>query len=313
MVGEKALSEADHLQLFAYLDGTLSKEEMIRFELRLTNEAALAAAFEAVADMDVLLRSASPTLASPRTGRLRRRIPAVAAVVLAVAAAIGVVAGGWWWMRREIPPVCRFQVAALGIPEASPEDVNELLGLEVEWLPMVVRAASVDPTRPSPTQYLERALPVQAERGSAALAEHREEVDANVFFLAVRPEEPAWAVVIGVAPGAPPRRLHPADDASGTALSAGELKWLPAPPVQSVRDENGERAEFMDGFAVPWGARELRVIIGLRHEPVDASMLSELDRATQSLAGDPASVAADVEALLRRHEFSVGHLRIRAP
>jgi hypothetical protein len=317
-------SDADLALIIEYLDGNLDEKAMLAFEGRLEREPVLARALEEFEGIDLLQRAhvvhrpvgtlfGQPLEENRALARMRRK-PVLLRLSFA-AAVLALVGTAAWLLARGARPSVVLQVAALGIEEASPENVNRLLGLDERWLPSRMRArrGPDEPVPPSEKEYLSAVQKAQGTRARDALAAGQPSVSAGRFALVVRPERESWALVLSVDRGGGAERLFPEEgdpDPAG-ALAPGELAFLPRPFVAEERTASGEsRAGFDYGFLVPLGSGELRILTAIAEEPISRELLVEIDRLLSVSSGSPAEVAVSLREWLGERGFSVGQTTV---
>jgi anti-sigma factor RsiW len=282
-------SDADLLLILDYLDGKLSQAEGLAFELRLSEEPELAAERDELERMDHLQRAAAvtPQKAQPapvQHSSWRRALVAVAATVAVVFAA------RWLVTSTSIEPELHIAIlasgptlpehnAALGLDEADARKVPPGFGLRAGAGAGKYETVPVE-------EYLALTTAPARERVRAALAEGATSAAAKYFVVPLRSAQDASAVVLLVdADGA--SVAYPVESpwsAASGRLAGGRDHVLPGPVVTRDAGDADALIEYAPGFRVPRRAGELLVLVGLRAEPLDEALRSELRGATEAMS-----------------------------
>jgi hypothetical protein len=295
-----ALTEPDQALCVAYVDGLLSEERRIDFELRLARDPELAEVVQRLLSTDELLRrlGAKEGFDLQRARRIR---PWVWAASLAAAAAVLVAIAIGLRLRGA---AAAFEVAlAPGYESAVDfiDSVPELRGLR----PPGVGALRGEDQAPNvgAGDFLARAAEAERtllERASAA------SVTAGFFVVPLELARPSAVVISAFTREGQRIQLFPEEPGTARALAAGR-HVLP-----SARFLSGTPGvQYARGFLVPIGSGALDVVVGVQPEPKDPR-------------GDPigpgGAIAAPVgpsaqgeSRALEASGFSVSRLRVLEP
>ena len=331
MSDPKHVDDRDLELIFAYARGEMAEADSFAFEARLSGEPELAAAYEAFASVDSVVESihhrdssAQPEPANSSTSPWWTPVRLAAAAVL--------VAVAWWALAgdRELQLEV-FEMAAMATPFEEDTDVLVAYGrglgiVEPERLPpsnLGTRSGQggVPPEPRSPAEYLGLVGEAERERENEALVRGATAAPIKARYATLRFRAPVEvsAVVISVDSESRVRRLYP--NPSGDVFSEavnrfgpGEVHVLPRPVV--VRDPSADDAVHHHlGFALPFDADKVRLVLGLRLRQVDAELLAELDAwlARDEARDDPQEALTQVETWLRDHEFVSQTRRLDKP
>jgi hypothetical protein len=315
-VSRTSIPEADHVALLAYLDGALSEEERIRFELRLADEPALAAAYEEIADVDGLLRSAERARAIPRRSAWRTWVP------FALAAAALAAFGVWALLGRSPRPSFTCEVAVL--PSSLEFDAYDAtLGLDPRLHLRGGGTRGADTEGLGPTEYVEVVQRAERERRQDALARATLSTRAPYYTIPFRASSPCSALVLSITRTGAVAREYPRRDRPEWPANwhePGTVHVLPREVIRLADGAGGVDVELDPGFLVPIGVRELDVLLALRDTPLADALVQELDgwieressrRATS--AAQARSIVDDLHAWLGARGFEVRRMRVEEP
>lgn len=308
--GPSALSEADMANCVAYVDGALSHDERLAFELRLAAEPGLAAATSALLDTDRLLRTLEMQMrtlemqSAQQVARARRLRPLVWAGSLALAAAVLIAFGVSLLDPAERQALYRVAVAP-GYESSADyiASVPSLGGLRPPGLD-VLRGADETPNVTA-REFAERAHAAELELAQAVLDQAADattpsEITAGFFVVPLELARRSDVVVYAL-----PESTEPAGASEGAApvflatLEAGR-HVLPKERV-ALDAVTGDSVRYERGFLVSLGAGVLDVVVGVRastDEPLVAPKARDRQQALLEL---------------ERAGFSVRVLRVREP
>jgi len=302
--GARTPRDDDRALCVAYVDGLLSHDEQLAFELRLAADPELAARVRKLLETDELLREAQREMAR-ETQRAARRRPVMWIVSLAAAAALLA------WLAVALlraPSRATFEVAVAPSFESAVEFVASeptLAGLAppgLETLRSGANETNIDAER-----FVELAAQAELRRARAALETHSAEIAAPFFVLPIRLGEPSEVAVFALAAGAPVERLFPREGESSATLPAGE-HVLPSGRFEHVGDGAASRVRYVRGYLMPVGPDELRVVVAVR--PPRSQPASEPESWKEALL---ARDAAGLEATLALAGCSTRVVVVRAP
>lgn len=295
--------DADRARCVAFLDGTLEADERERFLRRLADEPALAAELESIAAVDDALRARPrlrglPRTTSPNPTRSLRLVAALAAAAIVVA----LFAIAPWSTRVAAPRV------ALVASDESPLDWLERHG-ELGTLrpPGLDELRGADErTNVDAREFVERVLATARTAASAT------EVESGFYRVELAAEAPLSALVVAFAAAGAPARVFPeVRDASAAARAArieAGRRVLPREPFALVERSSVLEVEYDRGFLVPIGARELRVLVATRSDPLDERDVAAVDEALARRDSETA-----LQGALRARGFDVRVLVVREP
>lgn len=310
------VSEDDLARLVALLDGRLEHAERLRLELRLGSEPDLARAFEELAETDAEVRAAlatSPAVSATQPGDwmdepsrmwLRQRL------VGAVAVGFALLAWALVTLVRDREPASPAKVAfRAGAVATAPADADlgELLGFDPDWLPLGngYRAPGAEEP-PAADEYVDALTEVLEARAEEALADGAEELRADSFVVAFRPDRACHVVLVVTGPDRPTLRLLP-ERAPGERYEPGRTYLLPEAPL-SLPDgwRESQTASYDPGVLTRDGAR---ATLAVRAEPPTDELLRELDErlATGAAEGEP------LARWLEQRGFAVRELSVDRP
>jgi len=330
--GRGELEEADLLAIIEYLDGEMPPDEMIEFELRLSEDPALETAFESFESTDRLQRRA---LSRKAPWSKLRLLPRWRVLDLAAAAALLLMIGAYFMFLRPsdqkhgLPTsdAIEFDVAALstGVGVAGFHRALGLVGPEADVRPeswkQALRGAD-DPgqfTILPDAEYYRDMAPVLETRLERALADPSPLDPIEYFVLPLRVEQELSALVLlvdsqGVVSGAlgePFEAAYPGGaswDQDSGRLQSGRVHVLPQEMLRWEGEPGDKLQDFEWGFLVPRGARQLTVLVALRSAAFDDGLRASLVEFLASLAGQPRDATrtlAQLQSWLGEQSFEV--------
>jgi hypothetical protein len=293
----RRLPENDMAMCVAYVDGDLSSDERIAFELRLAAEPALAAATEALLDTDHLLRKLEGDSVR-QVARVRRMRPWLWSGSLAVAAAALTALGIHLLAPGAGMRVPSFRVAVAPSFESSSDfvaSVPDLQGLRPAGLD-VLRGSSEEPNIAAP-DFAAKASTAEDRLASTALDGAPREVTAGYFVVPLELARPSDVAIYALPKSGP----HDAEVAPlfAAPIDAGR-HVLPSQRFQ-LDGVTGASVHYERGFLVPVGAGELEVVIGVRERSAAAA---EVPRVRD---------AQSARHALEQHGFAVRVLHVHEP
>ena len=311
-------NQQDLLLILDYIDGRLSTQEMLRAELRFSNDPELGAACESFAAMDALQRELSRSEAGPlRSSGPTHFLRGGLGLVSAAAAVLLVVCAGLYITRdRSMPNSMRVVVLRSDVGVAG---FNRELQLGPDWLavdPSQVRGAGdadVDARA-----YFEHVAPIQEQRLEATLEGAGTITPMTYFSLVLKPAEPCSAIVLlmesdGVvvdAEGLPFGVAFPAQEAwnvESGRLQGGSIAVLPRRNL--TWDSSGDGRPIYDpGFLVRGQSGTVLALVGLRAAALDDVLRGALGSKLQELsarARNPLTTADALRAWLREEGFAL--------
>lgn len=285
-----------------WIDGNLSHEAALEFEMRLSAEPELAVRVEALFGFDALMRRKARASGAEARPRLHWGVwTALAAAALVAITALP---------RFLASPTPTFEVAlapSFALAEDWTQQSPELKGA---CAPGISMARGENPTQLSPDEFLRRSGLAEAAVVAQALEAKRHEIEAGWFVVPIELSAPASAVVLGFRQNAASLRLFPSP---AGAASATDASRLPAgrqilPGARAAFGRSQQTVNYQPGFLVPLGAKELTVLVAVREAGLDAAFLAELDGWIAS--GEPVDIVAE---RLGRAGFRVQRLSVREP
>ncbi len=296
------LSAGEIATIVDWIDGNLSAESALEFELRLCAEPELAARVESFSNLDALMRRrsrASGVKARPRPHwGVWTALAAAALVVIAVLP------------RFLASPEPTFEVALAPSFALAEDWTLQSAELKGTCAPGIAMTRGENPTQLSPEEFLRRAALTETAVVAQALQAGRRELEAGWFVVPIELSAPASVVVLGFCQAAPTLRLFPdqkvADPTKDASRLAAGRQLLPGARASFGR--SAQTIDYRPGFLVPLGAQEFVVLVGVREAEIDAASLAELDG---WIAGEKSVDSA--AARLVKAGFSVQRLSVREP
>jgi hypothetical protein len=308
------IDDDDMARAVAFIDGAMSADERLRFELRLAAEPELASALESLMRTDELVRRASARRASGgevislAARKKRSAWPWIASLAAAVLAAFGIVR----WLEHEHPSRAE-RIASLAPSFASPEAFlasrPELEGLTPPGLGSL-RGASEE-TNIGAAEFVAKAHALEEKPASSHAA--RAPITAGWFVIPIELDARSSVVVLGFPRNGSNARLYPeAADARVPGergrLDAG-VHTLPRERIELAANSGATPSvAYNRGFLVPIGARELDVVVGVRREELDGELLATIDDALKR-----GETRASLRTLLEQRGFGVTELAVIEP
>ena len=296
----ETVSEQDLLAVFRYLDGQLEENDAIAFELRLSSEERLAEVFRQAQGMEGLLR------ARPRAPKksIPRRRWAAAAVLLVLAGL---------WASRLVDGRVVDSVAILPSDSGFLE-YQQRQGMKT-LVPELSRAEGEDRAGSERGLLLEALRRSVTEQTSHALREQTRQATGGYYRIAITTTANAHALLLTVDERGQIERVLPKPEDSRTSIvtRAETVNYLPAAPVAG-NTEAGEDL-FDPGLLVPWGTRQLEVVLALKAEPVGGQLLGNVDAeaaSVSSVADSQQKALTELVAWLREAGFEVELMSVRA-
>lgn len=307
------VSDADLSTIIAYLDGELEADEMIRFELRMSEEPALARAFESFAHTDVLERASRH--GSEETGKTVRMWPRV--LIAAAAIIVALVTLLIW---RSSSDEVEFLVAAFP-SGVSMSRYNEYLGLSPDQHPDVHRGGDTE-VPVTPDEYFQLVKEAEQVAFESVLQSQGKELRATsgYFILPFRASAEVSAIVAIVSDAGKAELVFPSQDYP----AANENRYAPFEihvlPRKNVTLDSGGAIDWAMGFLIPVHCHEWRVLFALREEEVEPRLLAGFESFLGSLVTpDPATesqslgTAETIRDWLVLEGFQVDLLTITVP
>lgn len=285
-----------------WLDGELSSEAAIEFELRLASDPTLAASVEGLGLFDARLRRQARSRA--RLERTRSRWSIAAGLAAAAVLAITLLA------QFFAPRAPDFEVA-LASGFALAEDwagaQPELRGASAPGIAVVRGAAA---THLSADEFLRASELSEAAVIDNALSARRRELDAGWFVVPLELSEPASVLVLAFSAGGPLVRLFPDPEhvKEANLLARLEAGRHVLPSARAVPGRQPQALDYRPGFLVPLGAEELTVLVCVHRDTFNAADLAQLEA---SVAGQTS--VDRVEQRLASSGFKLQRLTVREP
>ncbi len=285
-----------------WIDGSLSAEAALEFELCLTADPELAARVEAFADLDAQMRRELCTPGVRARARPHWGVwTALAAAALVVIAVLP---------RFLASPAPTFEVALAPSFALAEDWTLQSAELKGSCAPGIAMARGENPTQLSPEEFLRRAALTETAVVAQALESGQRELEAGWFVVPIELSAPASVVVLGFSQSAPTLRLFPdpkvADPTKEASRLAAGRQLLPGARARFAR--SAQTIDYRPGFLVPLGTQELVVLVGVREAEIDTASLAELDG---WIAGEKSVDSA--AARLAKAGFSVQRLSVREP
>ncbi len=285
-----------------WIDGNLSPEAALEFELSLSADPGLAAQVEAFSNLDALMRRKA------RATSVKARARPHWGVWTALAAAALVVIAVLPRFFASAPPT--FEVALAPSFALAEDWTQQSAQLKGACAPGIAMARGENPTALSPEEFLRRTAVAETAVVAQALQAMQREIEAGWFVVPIELSAPASVVVLGFSQNAPPARLFPDPKASDPINDASHLaagrQLLPG--ARAGLGRSAQTVEYRPGFLVPLGAQEFVVLVAVRETGLDAAALAELD----SWIASEKSVDS-AAARLAKAGFSVQRLSVREP
>jgi len=308
------LDDDDMARAVAFIDGAMSADERLRFELRLAAEPELAAALDSLMRTDELIRRVSASRASGggvlslASRKKRSAWPWLASLAAAVLVVFGIV----FWRERERSPRtdCLVSLApSFASPEAFLASRPELEGLTPPGLGSL-RGFS-DETNIGAAEFVAKAHALEEKPAPPRVA--RAPITAGWFVIPIELEASSSVVVLGFPRNGSSARLYPEATDARVPRERGRLDagvhTLPRERIELAANSGATPSvAYNRGFLVPIGARELDLVVGVRREELDAELLATIDAALKR--GD---TRASVRTLLEERGFGVTELSVIEP
>ena len=285
-----------------WIDGNLSAEAALEFELRLSADPELAARVEAFANLDSLMRHKAR--ASGVKARARPHWGVWAGLAAAALLVIAVLP------RFFSSPAPSFEVALAPSFALAEEWTQQSAELKGTCAPGIAMARGENPTLLSPEEFLRRTEAAESSVVARALDGGQRELEAGWFVVPIELSAPASVVVLGFAKDASALRLFPdpkdVDPAAVASRVAAGRHLLPS--ARAGLGRSAKTVDYRPGFLVPLGAREFEVLVAARADALDAATLAGLDSWIASEKSVDSAAARLTEA-----GFSVRRLSVREP
>ncbi|MFT5290206.1 MAG: hypothetical protein ACI8QS_002081 [Planctomycetota bacterium] len=317
------VSDPDKLLILDYIDGRLSTEQMMQFEVRLSQEEDLAACFESFESMDQLERQLALVRAQPP--RLRYLVGGRRLVALAAAGLLVLTAG---YLLNRDPGVSKQRQIAILPSSASWTSLNRQVGLDPEWIdtdPSTLRGGGV--SGENYREYYEQLTAALEDRYLGALTGGPNTEATAHFNLVLQLDKAASVVVLLIDSAGRVLDVEGVDfqvafpgiapwTAATGRIGAGELVVLPERNARWIEEGQNRRATLDSGFLVPLRAGEIAVLVGLREEALDDELRVSLEETLGELrAGqlDPEQSNTRLRAWLGQAGFEVSAFAVKEP
>lgn len=306
------IDDDDMSRAVAFIDGAMSDDERARFELRLAAEPELASAVEALMRTDELVRRGTARRGAANVVSLaerRPRSPWLWAASLAATILAALAIARWVERERSHEVDC---LVALAPSFASPEEFlasrPDLAGLRPPGLGSLRGEAAG--TNIGARAFVDKAHALE-ERASS-VREAAAPITAGYFVIPIEARANCSVVVLGFPTSGASTRLFPdpADARPSNALGRVEpgAHTLPRERIELAANGQAPAVAYNRGFLVPVGAREMRVLVAVRKEALDADLVTTIDAALKR--GD---ARESVERSLEERGFRVSELRVIEP
>jgi len=298
----RELSPQEMAQALEWIDGELSTEAALEFELRLAADASLAAQVEGLALLDLHLRREAR--ARVHVERTRRRwsigVALAAAAVLAIALLPKLLA----------PRAPDFEVALAPSFALAEDWIGAQPELRGSSAPGIGSVRGGNANQRSAAEFLRASEISELSVSSNALETGRRELEAGWFVVPIDLEAPAAVIVLACGEQAPATRLFPTQADPGQAASAARLEsgrqLLPSPRVIAGRQP--QTLAYQPGFLVPLNVGSLTLLVAVRRQVPEPAWFQALE--AHMLAG---ATADQLGERLAREGFVVQRLLVREP
>ena len=298
----RELSSEEVAQALDWIDGELSQEAALEFELRLAADSSFADRVEVLGLLDEQLRR--DARARARIERTRRRWS------LGVGLAAAAVLASTLLPQLFAPRAPDFEVA-LAPSFAMAEDwIAAQPELRGSVAPGISVARGANENQRSAAEFLRASELAEFSVASNALSTGRHELEAGWFVVPIELEAPSAVIVIACSDKSPATRLFPTQADPAQAAAAARIErgrhLLPSPRVIAGRQP--QSLAYQPGFLVPLNVGELTILVAVRTRAPESEWFGALE--AQLIAG---ASAEHLDERLSREGFKVQRLLVREP